>query len=58
MVHRLDVIDRVLQAIALELGREQHPEASEQLALDFDRRDCGLFTFASAGRFRVERACP
>jgi 5-methylcytosine-specific restriction endonuclease McrA len=37
LVHRLKVVDRLLPALVLELWREQHPEASEQLALDFER---------------------
>ena len=39
LVHRLEVVDRVLPAFVLELWREQHPGACEQMALDFDRRD-------------------
>ena len=58
MIHCLEMVDRLLRALVLELWREQHPEASEQLALDFNRWDSGTFTFATAGRFRVERACP
>lgn len=41
MIHRLEVVDRVLPALLLELWREQHPGAWEQLALDFNRRDSG-----------------
>ena len=42
MIHRLEMVDRVLPMFLLELWREQHPGASEQLALDFNRRDSGL----------------
>ncbi len=35
-VHRLQVVRRLYPASFLELWREQHPEAAEQLALSFD----------------------
>jgi len=41
MIHCLEMVDRLLRALVLELWREQHPEASEQLALDFNRWDSG-----------------
>jgi hypothetical protein len=36
MIHCLKVADRILPALLLELWREQHPGACEQLVLDFD----------------------
>ena len=41
MVHRLEVVDRLLPPLLLDLWREQHPGGWEQLALDFDRCDSG-----------------
>ena len=37
LVHRLKVFDRILPPFLLDLWREQHPGAWEQLALDFNR---------------------
>jgi len=37
MVHRLKVIKRIPPAVLLQLWREQHPGASAQLVLDFNR---------------------
>jgi hypothetical protein len=35
LVHRLEVLDRILPPLLAQLWREQHPGAPEQLFLDF-----------------------
>jgi len=37
-VHRIQLMDRLIPPLLLELWREQHPQGREQIALEFDKR--------------------
>jgi hypothetical protein len=53
LVHRLAVLDRILPPLLVELWREQHPHAPEQLVFGFETEPAGtnvwLWEYARAG---------